>query len=51
MNHRALPRFWEHYAELPKEIRELANKNFDLLKADPFHPSLHFKKVDEGRKL
>jgi hypothetical protein len=27
------------------EIRNLADKNFQLLKADHSHPSLHFKKV------
>lgn len=27
------------------EIRSLAKKNFQLLKADPSHPSLQFKKV------
>jgi hypothetical protein len=26
-------------------VQELADKAFDLLKADPKHPSLHFKKV------
>jgi len=51
MNHRTLPRFWQHYGQLPKEVQQLADKNFDLLKSDPYHPSLHFKKVDEGRKL
>jgi hypothetical protein len=51
MNHRTLPRFWQHYGQLPKEARELADKNFDLLKSDPYHPSLHFKKVDITRKL
>ena len=28
-------------------IRKLADKNFELLKADPHHPSLHFKKIDQ----
>ena len=51
MNHRTLPRFWEHYRQLPKEIRELADKNFDLLKSNPHHPSLHFKKVDPVKNL
>jgi hypothetical protein len=51
MKHRALPRFWQHYHQLPKEVRELADKKFDLLKSDPNHPSLHFKKVDTDRKL
>jgi hypothetical protein len=27
------------------DIRNLADKNFQLLKADPSHPSLRFKKV------
>jgi hypothetical protein len=27
------------------DIRNLADKNFQLLKADSSHPSLHFKKV------
>ena len=51
MKHRTLPRFWRHYQQLPKETRELADKNFDLLKSDPYHPALHFKKVDDVRKL
>jgi hypothetical protein len=51
MNHRTLPRFWQLYRQLPKEARELADKNFDLLKSDPYHPSLHFKKVNDAKKL
>ena len=30
---------------MPETIRRLADKNFDLLKADPRHPSLRLKKV------
>ena len=45
MNHRATPRFWQGYAALPDEIRRLADRNFKLLKSDPFQPSLHFEKV------
>jgi hypothetical protein len=33
------------YGCLPIDIRNLADKNFQLLKADSSHPSLHFKKV------
>ena len=51
MKHRTLPRFWQLYHQLPKEARELADKNFDLLKSDPHHPSLHFKKIDDIEKL
>ncbi len=51
MNHFTLPRFWQHYHELPKTIRELADKNYLLLKAVPFHPSLHLKKVGKKKHL
>lgn len=45
MTHRANPKFWHFYAQLPEEIQRLADENYALLKADPRHPSLHFKKV------
>lgn len=45
MKHHASPGFWALYEALPVEVRELADKSFDLLKTDPRHPSLHFKKV------
>jgi len=46
VKHLASSRFWRHYRNLPDAIRKLADKNFELLKADPHHPSLHFKKID-----
>jgi mRNA-degrading endonuclease RelE of RelBE toxin-antitoxin system len=51
MKHMTLPRFWQHYHQLPKEIQALANKNFELLKSDPHHPSLHFKKIGTNKQL
>jgi len=45
VNHCTTSDFWSHYRRLPKDIQELADKNFELLKGNPFHPSLHFKKV------
>ena len=45
MKHYVSPKFWALYTALPTEIRELADKNYQLLKADPRHPSLHFKKL------
>jgi hypothetical protein len=47
MNHFATPGFWYWYRQLPESIRELADKNFELLKNDPQHPSLRFKKIGE----
>ena len=48
MPHYADPEFWRRYHELPEDIRELADKNYQLLKVTPDHPSLHLKKV-KGR--
>jgi len=45
LNHYAAPSFWRCYRELPKPVRNLADKQFELLKTDPRHPSLHFKRV------
>jgi hypothetical protein len=30
---------------LPDEARSIADKSFELLKADSRHPSLHFKRI------
>lgn len=46
MKHFASAQFWRLYRQLPATARALADKNFELLKADPKHPSLHFKKID-----
>ncbi len=45
MKHLANPSFWERYHTLPNAVQELADKNFDLLKSNSRHPSLHLKKV------
>lgn len=45
MKHFATKQFWQCYQQLPKEVRELADKNYQLLKSDPKHPSLHFKQI------
>ena len=45
MKHRASPRFWRCYRALPRDVQSLADKSYALLKTNPAHPSLHFKKV------
>jgi hypothetical protein len=51
MNHSTLPCFWREYNQLPSKIQQLADKNYALLRDDPFHPSLHFKKVGKKKHL
>jgi hypothetical protein len=43
--HRTTRRFWKCFDDLPEAVQRIAKKNFELLKKDPSHPSLHFKKV------
>lgn len=45
MKHKTASSFWTCYERLPIDIRNLADKNFQLLKDNPAHPSLQFKKV------
>jgi DNA-binding transcriptional regulator GbsR (MarR family) len=49
VRHLATARFWRCYHALPQTVRELADRNFAQLKADPAHRSLHFKKIGEFR--
>lgn len=48
MRHRADHEFWKCYDRLPDEIRQLADRTFQVLKENPRHPSLRFKKI--GRR-
>ena len=43
MRHKTTQEFRKLYDELPQEIKELASKNFELLKRNPLYPSLHLK--------
>jgi hypothetical protein len=45
LKHHASARFWALYEALPEEVRGLADKNYSLLKSNPRHPSLHFKRL------
>ena len=46
MKHFTVPAFWACYDKLPAELKEQADKNYKLLKENPGHPSLHFKKIE-----
>ena len=46
MNHFTTPEFWPLYNALPQEVRALADKNYELLRANPAHPSLRFKNIE-----
>ena len=43
--HRTTAGFWACFASLPEVLQRVARQNFDLLKQNRAHPSLHFQKV------
>ena len=45
--HRASAGFWKDYDALPVEVRARADKQFALMKANPQHLSLRFKKIGD----
>ena len=45
MKHYASTKFWALYDALPLEVRAVADKNCELLRTNPRHPSLHFKRI------
>ena len=51
--HRAPADRWKEYRALPADIRDRADKQFALLRPNPRHPSLQFKKLTErgGQEL
>ena len=45
MKHFATPDFWFLDRQLPEDVSDLADKNFELLRINPRHPSLRLKKI------
>ena len=43
--HKTSHGFWNYFDNLSEEIQKSAKRNFALLKFNPSHPSLHFKKI------
>jgi hypothetical protein len=43
--HYTTRRFWDCYNALLSKVQATADGCYELLRADPSHPSLHFKKV------
>jgi hypothetical protein len=49
LRHTASRRFWQCLEALPPDVQALARRSYAQLRADPLHPSLHFKTVGNGR--
>lgn len=48
--HRATSQFWQHYGALQPHVRGAADKQFSLLKGNPLHRSLQFKKIGDRHR-
>ncbi len=46
MIHFASPSFWSAYETLPSSVQRIAERNYEILKLNPKHPSLHFKRIE-----
>lgn len=51
MKSQAAPKFWKFYARLPRSVQQQARKAYQLWQANPHHPSLHFKRVDDKEPI
>ncbi len=47
MAHKAHPEFWHAYRQLPAEVQDLADRSFQLLRDNPRHSPLRFRKVGQ----
>jgi hypothetical protein len=45
MIHHTTADFWDCYQDLPEDVQREADANYELLRVDSRHPSLHFKRV------
>jgi hypothetical protein len=51
LKHFAAPSFWQNYRQLPPNIQKMADESYGRLKANPRHPSLHFKQIGRFRSV
>jgi hypothetical protein len=51
MKSRATLKFWKCYERLPRRVQQRARMAYQLWMANPDHPSLHFKRVDEEEPI
>lgn len=51
MKSKTLPSFWKAYEQLDENIKKQAGKSYKLWRRNPFHPSLHFKCVNQKENI
>jgi hypothetical protein len=51
MTSRTTDAFWKCYKVLPEQTRKEAKKAYRTFKKNPYHPSLHFKRIHSTRPI
>lgn len=51
MKSNTVPSFWDAYASLNEPTRRAAQKAYRLWQENPYHPSLHFKCVNQEESI
>ncbi|MGI9058749.1 MAG: type II toxin-antitoxin system RelE family toxin [Ktedonobacteraceae bacterium] len=46
MRNKRTKQFHKLFAQLPRQVQEQAVTTYQLFRANPHHPSLHFKRID-----
>lgn len=46
MKNRRTKQFNKLFVQLPRVVQEQAETTYQLFRRDPYHPSLHFKRID-----
>lgn len=51
MKSEVLPSFWTEYYKIGSELRQQIRKAYQLWSENPFHPSLHFKCINNQEDI
>ena len=51
MKSRTTDKFWKSFDILPAEIKKKAKETYQLFQKDPYHASLHFKRIHSNRPI
>ena len=51
MNSTTTEEFWVRDSTLPADAKKQAKETYSLFASDPYHPSLHFKRIHSNRPV
>ena len=51
MNSHTTKRFRKAFERLPEQVQKQANESYALFQQNPYHPSLHFKRIHSTKAI